>query len=387
MSRNINCVSVIIPAFNASKSILRTLNSVFNQTYTNYEIVVVDDGSTDDTRSVIQPYLSKIRYIYQQNQERSAARNTGIEAAEGEYIAFLDADDTWMPNKLEKQIVAFENNPELGMVYCQAYLVAENGQLLGLTGICPSDSEEAYQRLLLGNFIPSPTPLLRRSVVKEIGGFDSELRHAEDWDYWLRAARVRPVGMVQQPLANYCIGNCALLLQRMDARNAQDALVRVIQKAESDCSEAVEFLQLALALAWFQGFLVDVGVGKYESGHFRLKKALGFGLSYKDLFIDLALQQLIDLAATLSLDSNRPGVGQNLIRSIWCELPSDWQSAHALQDLLSEFYTYRFFQAAQISFRNRMLLSLIQIAALRPRALMNRGIWSMVKRSFLIKEF
>ena len=97
-------VSVVIPTYNSSQFIVETLESVFAQTYKDYEIIVVDDGSTDNTKEVLQPYTSRIKYIYKENGGPASARNVGIKSAQGEYIAFLDSDDRWLPEKLEKHI-------------------------------------------------------------------------------------------------------------------------------------------------------------------------------------------------------------------------------------------------------------------------------------------
>ncbi|MCK4819314.1 glycosyltransferase family 2 protein, partial [bacterium] len=106
-------VSVIIPTCNRAEYITQAIDSVLAQTYTDYEIIVVDDGSTDNTKEVMEPYMDRIRYIYQENAGVSAARNTGIKAAKGDWVAFLDSDDEWLPGKLAVQIRAVERHPQL----------------------------------------------------------------------------------------------------------------------------------------------------------------------------------------------------------------------------------------------------------------------------------
>ncbi len=113
-------VSVIIPAYNASATVCTAVDSALGQTFTNHEVIVVDDGSTDATRSRLDGYGSRIRYVYQQNQERSAARNNGIRHARGDLLAFLDADDYWAPHKLEKQVTLLDAHPDLGLVFSWA---------------------------------------------------------------------------------------------------------------------------------------------------------------------------------------------------------------------------------------------------------------------------
>ena len=111
-------VTVVIPTYNRAKVILRALETAFAQTYRNLEIIVVDDGSTDDTTAVLAPYWERIHYIHQSNQGASAARNRGIQEATGEFIAFLDSDDEWLPAKLERQIELLEARPDLSFVAC-----------------------------------------------------------------------------------------------------------------------------------------------------------------------------------------------------------------------------------------------------------------------------
>lgn len=110
-------VSVIIPTYNRAEFISDAIESVLNQTFEDYEIIIVDDGSTDNTKQIVQSYTSKVKYYYQEQSGVSSARNYGIKAATGEYIAFLDSDDQFLPQKLEKQVEVLENNPRIGIVY------------------------------------------------------------------------------------------------------------------------------------------------------------------------------------------------------------------------------------------------------------------------------
>jgi glycosyltransferase involved in cell wall biosynthesis len=120
-------VSVVIPSYNSAHHISETLESVFSQSYRPHEIIVVDDGSTDDTRAVLEKYSDRIIYVYQKNAGEPAARNTGIRRASGEFIAFLDADDLWLPNKLTLQMDYFEKHPEVDLVYTDMKQFNENG--------------------------------------------------------------------------------------------------------------------------------------------------------------------------------------------------------------------------------------------------------------------
>ncbi|MEZ2239030.1 glycosyltransferase [Microcoleus sp.] len=179
-------VSVIIPAYNGDRYIVQAVESVLNQTYTNWEIIVIDDGSQDETHQVLHPYLDKINYIYQQNQGVAAARNRACELAQGEFLAFLDADDYFLPSKLEKQLACFDADPALDMVQTGWFIVDETGQNI-------SDIQPWLQtpKLDLKSFIiykcvrPSAM-MVRRKWWEYLGGFDSHFPLAEDLDFALR---------------------------------------------------------------------------------------------------------------------------------------------------------------------------------------------------------
>ena len=122
-------ISVIIPAYNHAKYLSEAIQSVLNQTYQNFEILIVDDGSTDNTRQVVQNYTDqRIKYIYQENRGLAASRNAGLRVTQGEYVAFLDADDIFLPHKLEVQLDWFEAHPSCGMVFSGFYFMNDRGE-------------------------------------------------------------------------------------------------------------------------------------------------------------------------------------------------------------------------------------------------------------------
>ncbi|MBU0477484.1 glycosyltransferase [bacterium] len=173
-------VSVIIPTYNADKYIKEALESVFKQTYTNTEIIVIDDGSTDNTKEVLTPYLDRIQYIYKENGGPASARNLGIKMAKGEYIAFLDADDIWLKEKLETQIK--EMNDGIGLVGCKDHTI--NGRIKRTRNI-------SYKELLIKNVFSNSSVLVRRECIDRVGLFDErpEFKAVEDWDMWIRISK------------------------------------------------------------------------------------------------------------------------------------------------------------------------------------------------------
>jgi len=178
-------VSVIIPAYNQARYLKSAINSVLSQTYTNWECIVVDDGSTDHTSDLVHRFNHpKIKYIFQKNSGLSAARNTGLLASKGEFISFLDSDDCFAPQKIELLMNILENRPDLALVAGTAALIDENGNNINRKFVTnlPKNNFE----LLYGNPLHVGSVLLRRDWYLKIGLFDINLRSYEDWDYWLR---------------------------------------------------------------------------------------------------------------------------------------------------------------------------------------------------------
>lgn len=198
-------VSVIIPAYNSMTFLPETIESVFAQTFTDFEIIVVNDGSSDS----IEQWATKIsdtrfKLVSQENQGCSAARNKGIELSNGELIAFLDADDLWEETKLEKQVKCLDENPEAGLVYTWVSLINTKSEPLGKV-IDNNLDGSVWQELTKHNIVEcGSVPLVRRSCFETVGNFDCNLStFIEDWDMWLRIATRYPFRVVKQPLVYY----------------------------------------------------------------------------------------------------------------------------------------------------------------------------------------
>ncbi|RUT02707.1 glycosyl transferase [Dulcicalothrix desertica PCC 7102] len=182
-------ITVIIPAYNAEKTILETIKSIQEQTFSNFEIIVINDGSTDDTQLVLEKIKEpRLKIISSQNEGVSAARNKGIKAAQSEYIAFIDADDLWTNDKLELQLAAIKANPDIGVVYSWTSQMDETGKKFH-SGARVFIEGNVYQDLLIVNFLENgSTPLMRKECVDEIGGFNVNLKYGEDWEFYIRLA-------------------------------------------------------------------------------------------------------------------------------------------------------------------------------------------------------
>ena len=182
-------VSVVIPNYNHAQFVGDAIRSVLDQDYSNFEIIVVDDGSTDDSRAVVAQFGNRVQYIWQENQGLSAARNTGIRAAQGVYIAVLDADDLYEPGFLSALVSLLDAHPEADGVYCGYQFVDERNRLLPQREARLLPDGELYAALLDGNFLVPESVLVRRVCYEEVGGFDHTLTALEDWDMWLRITR------------------------------------------------------------------------------------------------------------------------------------------------------------------------------------------------------
>lgn len=196
-------VSVVIPAYNAAWCVRKAIDSVLAQDYRDFEMIVVNDGSTDDTAPVLASYGSAIRVVDQANGGMSNARNAGIRAARGELIAFLDSDDWWLPTKLGRQVALMHERPELGFCSCAARVEDTEGRLLNLWE-CP-----AWQGTFLVHLFKSGADvpgscsavLARRHLVQAVGAFDETLRGAEDPDLWIRLAAISEYACLPEPMA------------------------------------------------------------------------------------------------------------------------------------------------------------------------------------------
>ncbi len=194
-------VSIVIPTYNRASLIKEAIKSILEQTYQDFEIIVVDDGSTDNTRETVIALSDKIVYVYQQNQGRSHARNEAIKLARGKYIGFLDSDDLYLPNKLEKQVALLEKELDYGMVYTSAICIDEKGNETSIVYKATS-SGRIYREVAF--FYPVtvllPTVMIRAEVLAKLGGFDEKMERFEDTDMWRRAAKVCQVLAIGEPL-------------------------------------------------------------------------------------------------------------------------------------------------------------------------------------------
>lgn len=202
-------VSVVIPAYNCERFIATAVKSVLEQSYKDYELIIVNDGSTDSTENVISEFRSRIVYVLQKNGGPANARNAGVTAAKGEYIAFLDQDDAWLPDKLETQVGLFEKNKALGLAYTDAYILKDDS--FGVYGpknmrsfqTRPPHRGKVFKYLFAQNFVLTSSVMVRRECFKRVGLFDPALVPIEDYDRWLRISAFYEVDFVDRPLVRF----------------------------------------------------------------------------------------------------------------------------------------------------------------------------------------
>jgi glycosyltransferase involved in cell wall biosynthesis len=200
-------VSVIIPVYNGVRFIAEAVSSALSQTHQDIEVVVVNDGSPDTSKDIIQPLLRdpRVKYHEQANSGVANARNTGIRLSTGEYIAFLDQDDLWDPSKLARQVAYMEKNPAVALVHSDIVFIDAQGHPISTPDWAwvQDASGNCLDDLVMGNRIATLTAMVRRGYLDGVGWFRQEVAPADDWDLWLRLAARHPFGFIPEPLGLY----------------------------------------------------------------------------------------------------------------------------------------------------------------------------------------
>ena len=195
-------VSVIIPTHNRSQTLPEAVQSVLAQTYGHLELIVVDDGSTDETEAALARFTrdSRFRYLQQENAGSAAARNSGVATARGELVAFLDSDDRWYAHKLERQVPLF-GNPGVALVFSQRDWMDDEGNPIPTRSVDRYRGTRLYTKLLEENFVPTSTVVVRRNAIRRAGGFDEQLRQSQDYSLWLQMSLYYEFDFVDESLA------------------------------------------------------------------------------------------------------------------------------------------------------------------------------------------
>lgn len=202
-------ISVIVPSFNSEAYISEAVRSVLAQTWQNWELIIIDDGSTDRTKEMMQPFLEdeRIRYYSKPNGGAASARNCGIRKSNGNLIAFLDSDDFWLPEKLEKQVACFREYPEIGVCGTGMRIIDPEGRILS-QGSVPEFHGNPFPTILEYSLANMTTAMIRRDVLDQAGPFDETLGKApEDYEFWLRVGKYAIFHVMSEPLACYRYGH------------------------------------------------------------------------------------------------------------------------------------------------------------------------------------
>lgn len=274
------CISVIIPAYNREYMVGNAIESVLSQSYTNLELIVVDDGSTDDTRNVARSFADdRIRLIETDHRGAYVARNTGIENSRGEYIAFLDSDDVWLPGKLAKQMRVAERN-DVAFVSTNGFMLSEGEKGYRMEFMLSTGNNDyrgkCYRELLKQNFISTSSVMMSKSIFDDVGPFIAENRGRLDYEMWLRVAKKYEIDYISQPLFLYKVH--ADRLSSNTIARLHDRLY-VYHLEEERCSQSgwkaeAYIAKCSIAKTWLSFGLYYYGSGKGVIARKYFSKAL-----------------------------------------------------------------------------------------------------------------
>lgn len=242
-------ISVIIPTFNRSNLLKRAVDSVLNQTHNHFELIIVDDGSTDDSREVISEYLSdtRVRYIYQENSGVSSARNLGVAVSEFEWISFLDSDDEWLKNKLELQVQLSMTNPQYRFIHSEENWI-RNGKKVNKPKQYKKVGGQIFSKCLSLCAIAPSTVLMEKSLFHEVKGFSTDYIVCEDFDLWLKITSKYEVGLIEEALINKYGGHEDQLSTKFFAMDFYrvKALSHILDIRELSLEEVLEVKKVAM---------------------------------------------------------------------------------------------------------------------------------------------
>jgi len=372
-------VSVIIPAYNQGHFLAKAIESVLSQTYPDFEIIVVDDGSTDDTAVVAQSYTdSRVCYIYKENGGLSSARNAGLRQAKGEYISYLDSDDCFLPQKLTLLVGELEANPEIGLIAGQALPIDEHGQQVGEKFDQPIPADPP--QLLLGNPLHVGSILLRREWQGLVGFFDETLRSYEDWDMWLRLAFAGcQISWLPEPVSLYRFHSAQMT---QDGRQMTTATFAVLDKlfAQPDLPEAWQDMHnKAYSRAHLRGAAQAYRANVYSEGKMHLAQAVTLD---SDLLADNG-QMLTDYIAAWT---NLPKIADplNYMETVYSNLPPELALLEQRQNQdLGRIAMHLAYEAYEEGDMVRARTAVRQAIQYQPERLKDRGVLSILVRSHI----
>jgi glycosyltransferase involved in cell wall biosynthesis len=291
-------ISVIIPAYNKAELTVRTVQSVLDQSYENIEVLVVDDGSNDDTRIRLQLFGDKIKYLYKENGGACSARNLGIRKSSGEYIALIDCDDLYYPDKILKSVKYLDKNTEIGFVHTAINLIDNYDDTIGYLGF-PVNRVTGYiaRRLIVTNLVNNSTVVIRRECFEKVGLFDESIFIPADWDMWLRLAEDYKAGYIDEPLSGYRITeNYSINHLQMKLKESVYVLEKAIKRNKIEFTTNLInrcYANLYYRMGKLHGANGEIGVGRDY-----FKKALKYHFSDLKIithyFLSLLLPKILE---------------------------------------------------------------------------------------------
>ena len=388
-------VSVVISTYNSAQFLPTTVESVLAQTFKDYELIVVDDGSTDNTQQVLEPYQGRLKYIYQENKKYSRARNTGIRAASGQYVALLDSDDVWYPEKLAEQVAILEQHAEVTLIHCQAAYIDADGNPRRFQGkwIKGSHGDETVitdvtRDLFFGTLVTTSTAVLRRSTLDQVGLFDDTHIHGEDWELWARMASKGPFAYIPKPLVKYRIYGWQKILS---VETLDDWLADQLKTMETatacwkgDAHERDRLRAQGTATIYVRSALSNFQLGCGPQGRERLEHALTHNpeLGRRECLVELA----VDRAKLIQAETGSYEQAQEFIQVFFDNLPrkaAQHKGAH--KEATSWLYVGSAFEQRDLGNLAAARKLLVQGIRQSPACLKNRGVLSLSAEAWLGK--
>ena len=371
-------VSVIIPAYNQGHYLGEAIQSVLDQTYPDFEIVVIDDESTDNSREVVQGFSDpRVHYIFQENRGLSAARNTGILSATGSLVTFLDSDDRFLPNKLELLGKLLAERPEVGMVAGQAILIDQHGRTLERKTHARLSSD--LSMLLLGNPLHVGSILLRRTWLDKVGFFDESLRACEDWDLWLRLALAGcQMVSIDQPVSFYRVHVGQMTREPDRMRNAARAVLDKIYCRPDLPHEWLEMRDQVYSRYYLVSAAHFYRVGDYAQAMIEMKEAVY-------LYPEWLANDAEELAKKITVWANDVRVADPLkfLEDVYDHLPEELAVLRRRRGEIGRMAMQVAFQAYSQGNLATARRAVLRAFRYQPAWMRNRGALSIFIRSFV----
>lgn len=372
-------VSIIIPCFNGASYLGQAIGSVLDQSFQDWELIVVDDGSTDGSRAVAAAFSdSRIRYTYQPNRGLAAARNAGLSLTGGELVTFLDADDLFLPDKLARQVGELSAAPEIGLVAGGHLEIDETGKVLNQVRSWQLGHTLSLSDWLFGCAFAVHSVMVRRSWLRAVGSFDATLRRLEDWDLWLRLALAGcPMTWTPAIVCAYRFHGANMTRQVAEQKQATLAVLdKLFSRKDLPAAVAAQRDQ-AFAEAWVRGACREYGAGQVEAG----KESLRQALALVPQLASAGRDHLFDLLLGWAEHPVTGGDARAYIQRVFSNLP-DLGINLTVRQATARWEIGRLFGAYRAGERAMVRRAFLRAIGRDPSWLRNRGVLSIALRSF-----